>query len=34
MKYLLLITQGDTPVPGTDAWEHLSPDEQKAVYSD
>jgi hypothetical protein len=33
MKYLLLIHQGDTPVPGTDAWERLSSDEQKAVFS-
>jgi hypothetical protein len=34
MKYMLLIQQGDTPVPGTDAWDRLSPDEQKAVYAD
>jgi hypothetical protein len=34
MKYLLLIQQGDTPVPGSEAWERLSGDEQKAVYSD
>ena len=34
MKYLLLIQQGDTPVPGTEAWERLSGDEQKAIYSD
>jgi hypothetical protein len=34
MKYLLLIHQGDTPLPGTDAWERLSHDEQKAVYTD
>jgi hypothetical protein len=32
MKYLLLIHQGDTPTPGSDAWEQLSEDEQKAVY--
>ena len=32
MKYLLLIHQGDTPTPGSDAWERLSEDEQKAVY--
>jgi hypothetical protein len=32
MKYLMLIHQGDTPVPGTDAWERLSEDEQSAVY--
>ncbi len=32
MKYALLIHQGTTPVPGTDEWEQLSEDEQKAVY--
>ena len=34
MKYLLLIHQGDTPLPGTPEWESLSEDEQKAVYTD
>jgi hypothetical protein len=34
MKYMLLIHQGDTPTPGTDPWERLSQDEQKAVYAD
>jgi hypothetical protein len=34
MKYLLLIHQGDTPLPGTDAWEQLSQDEQRSVYAD
>ena len=34
MKYLLLIQQGDTPTPGTEAWEKLSEDEQRAVYAD
>jgi hypothetical protein len=34
MKYLLLIHQGDTPVPGTEAWDRLSPDEQNAIYAD
>jgi hypothetical protein len=33
MKYLLLIQQGDTPLPGSDEWERLSEDEQKAVYA-
>jgi hypothetical protein len=33
MKYMLLIYQGTTPVPGTDAWEQLSPEEQGAVYA-
>jgi hypothetical protein len=32
MKYLLLIHQGDTPTPGSEEWERLSEDEQKAVY--
>jgi len=32
MKYMLLIHQGTTPLPGTDAWESLSPEEQGAVY--
>jgi hypothetical protein len=34
MKYLLLIHQGDTPLPGTEEWGRLSQDEQKAVYAD
>ena len=34
MKYMLLIQQGDTPAPGSDAWDRLSPDEQQAVYRD
>jgi hypothetical protein len=34
MKYLLLIHQGDTPLPQTDEWEQLTPDEQNAVYRD
>jgi hypothetical protein len=33
MKYMLLIHQGDTPLPGTDAWDGLSADEQQAVYA-
>jgi NAD(P)-dependent dehydrogenase (short-subunit alcohol dehydrogenase family) len=32
MKYMLLIHQGTTPTPGSDEWESLSEDEQKAVY--
>jgi hypothetical protein len=32
MKYLLLIQQGDTPTPGSEAWERLSQEEQNAVY--
>jgi hypothetical protein len=34
MKYMLLIHQGDTPLPGSPEWERLSADEQKAVYAD
>jgi hypothetical protein len=34
MKYMLLIHQGDTPLPGSPEWERLSQDEQKAVYAD
>jgi hypothetical protein len=34
MKYMLLIHQGDTPLPGTPEWERLSENEQKAVYAD
>jgi hypothetical protein len=33
MKYLLLIHQGTTPLPGTEAWEALSQDEQNSVYA-
>jgi hypothetical protein len=34
MKYMLLIHQGTTPVPGSDPWESLSDDEKAAVYAD
>jgi hypothetical protein len=34
MKYLMLIYQGSTPLPGTDAWNTLPEDEQKAIYAD
>jgi hypothetical protein len=34
MKYMLLIHQGSTPLPGTEEWNRLSEDEQKAVYTD
>ena len=33
MKYMLLIHQGTTPTPGSDAWESLSDDEKGAVYA-
>jgi hypothetical protein len=32
MRYLRPIHQGNTPVPGTEAWGRLSEDERKAVY--
>jgi hypothetical protein len=31
---MLLIHQGDTPLPGSTEWERLFEDEQKAVYAD
>ena len=31
MKYMLLIHQGTTPLPGTDAWNALTPEQQGAV---
>jgi len=34
MKYMLLIHQGTTPLPGTPEWDRLPEDEQRAVYSD
>jgi hypothetical protein len=34
VKYMLLIHQGTTPLPGTPEWERLSEDEQNAVYAD
>jgi hypothetical protein len=34
MRCLLLIQQGDTPTPGSEEWDRLSEDEQKAVYTD
>jgi hypothetical protein len=33
MKYMLLIHQGTTPLPGTDAWERLSDEERGAVFA-
>jgi hypothetical protein len=34
MKYVLLIYQGTTPLPGSDAWKALSETEQKQIYLD
>ena len=33
MKYMLLIHQGATPTPGSEAWDRLSEDERQAVYA-
>ena len=33
MKYMLLIHQGTTPLPGTPEWDALSQDEQGQVYA-
>jgi hypothetical protein len=33
MKFMLLIHQGTTPIPGTDAWDALSDDERGGVYA-
>ena len=33
MKYMLLIHQGTTPLPGSDEWENLSDSEKGAVYA-
>ncbi len=34
MKYMLLIHQGTTPLPGSEEWERLSEDEKGAIYAD
>jgi hypothetical protein len=33
MKYMLLIHQGDTPLPGSDEWESLSDEAKGAVFA-
>ena len=33
MKYMLLIHQGTTPTPPSEAWDNLSEDERNAVYA-
>jgi hypothetical protein len=33
MKYMLLIHQGSTPTPPSEAWDNLPDDEKQAVYS-
>jgi len=34
VKYMLLIYQGSTPLPGSDEWERLSDQEKQSVYAD
>ena len=34
MKYVVLIYQGTTPLPGTPEWDALPAEEQKQVYAD
>ena len=34
MKFMLLIHQGTTPLPGTPEWDSLSDEERQAVYRD
>lgn len=34
MKFVLLIYQGTTPLPGSDAWKAMPESEQNAVYAD
>ena len=34
MQFVMLIYQGTTPLPNTEAWEALRADEQKAIYAD
>jgi hypothetical protein len=33
VKYMLLIHQGTTPLPGTDEWDALTPEQQGEVYA-
>jgi len=34
MQFVLLIHQGTTPLPDTESWSALPPEEQKAIYAD
>ena len=34
MKYVLLIYQGTTPLPGSERWQALTGAEQQAIYAD
>ncbi|MBC7794819.1 MAG: hypothetical protein H7Z43_14030 [Clostridia bacterium] len=34
MKFVLLVYQGTTPIPGSDAWKALSEADQRQIYAD
>jgi hypothetical protein len=34
MKFVLMVYQGSTPLPGTDRWQALSEAERKGIYAD
>jgi hypothetical protein len=34
MKFVMLVYQGSTPLPGSDRWQALPEKEQKAIYAD
>ena len=34
MKFVMLVYQGSTPLPGSDRWQALPEAEQKAIYAD
>ncbi len=34
MKFVLLVYQGSTPLPGSTSWEALSEAERKAIFAD
>jgi hypothetical protein len=34
MQFVMLIYQGTTPLPNTEAWESLPKEEQQAIYAD
>jgi hypothetical protein len=34
MKFVLLIYQGSTPLPGSDRWKEMPEEEQKSIYSE
>lgn len=34
MQYVVIIYQGTTPLPSTEAWAKLPPEQQQAIYAD